>query len=56
MASKALAGEMRGRVYYTVTGKHVEIGDEPGFESELKRRVGDCAMRINETKKGAEDP
>ena len=46
MMTKAMHSKVQGQVYFTGSGKYVNISEEAGFEAGLKRKIKDCSERV----------
>ncbi len=54
MVSKALHSKVQGQVYFTRSGKYVDIAEESGFGTGLKNKIEECSERVKRGSGGAE--
>jgi hypothetical protein len=46
MVSKASHSKAQGQVYFTGTGKYVDIAEESGFGTGLKNKIKECSEGV----------
>ncbi len=46
MMTKAIHSKVQGQVYFTGSGKYVNIGEEADFEAGLKKKIKECSGKI----------
>jgi RecB family exonuclease len=54
MMVKALHGKVQGQVYFTGSGKYVNIGEEAGFETGLNKKIKKCSEGVKSSSGNAE--